>query len=304
MPVLPRGRATIERALKLLRPDVVHLHLPGPSPFGYDAARAARGMDLPLVITAYAGGPETFSKYAVRIAGWATAPVATSGVNSLVATQAAEVFGDGSPSVLPLGTELSLWVSAGAQWRKHQDLRVLVHGGDRAKWMDLGVDAALARVSDRVTVTESGPNVGALKGADTSLGDAPAEVFPALASEHDVYVSAAVLDPHAAGAAAAGMILIGAHNSGVVDLVGGGGVQGEPGARAGGFLVRTAEDTERAILKLAESSELRERMRAANLEESWAQELKRHDWVRVLDAADGLYADSRDRVRRYFSPEA
>lgn len=299
LPVLPRGRAIVERALGLLRPDVVHLHLPGPSPFGYDAARAARGMDLPLVISAYSGGPETFSKFAVRLAGWATASVVTSGVNTFVAEQVAEVFGGESPHVLPLATDLAPWRAAGERWREVKGLRILVHGGDRVKKISSGLDGARASVGERVTVTAAGPGASGVSGPDNPLGDVPGEVLPTLGSEHDVYVSAAGLDRHAAGAAASGLVLVGFADTGVRDILGQGGIAGDTGVGGGGFIVEGAPDIEHAIVKLAESPALRRRMRTSNLSSGAALELQTFDWPQVCAGADFLYRQAHDRIREY-----
>lgn len=297
--VLPRGRATIERALGLLRPDVVHLHLPGPSPFGYDAARAARAMDLPLLITAYAGSPETFSSFAVRVAGWSSAPVVTSGVNSHVAAQVAEIFGEDTPLTLQLGADLEPWWMAGQGRTEREVVRVLVHAGRRTKRIAEGIASARAQEGERLSVTAIGPEAGVLAGADIELGDAPAEVWPVLAAEHDVYVSAEMLDPHAAGAAAAGMVLVGYRGTAVEDLTGGGGIVGETGARVGGFLIDSATDTGEAILKLADSPTLRTRMRAGILS---ASSPAAHDWAAVLATADDLYDAARERMSRHLAP--
>jgi len=296
LPVLPRGRATVERALRLLRPDVVHLHLPGPSPFAYDAARATRGLDLPLVISAYSHSRETFSRFAVRLTGWATAPVATSGVTSAVARAAAEIFGDDDARLLPLATPAAAWAQAGRRWRPGAELRVLVHADDLARRLAPGL--AAAQGAQAIAVTAVGPRAGDVPTADLSLGPAPHEVIAPLAADHDVYLSAASLDPHAAGAAAAGTPLIGPLDSVVRDLVGGGGIAGEGGARAGGFLVDGPGQVREGLLALATSGELYTRMRAAAAA-SGAAEL--HDWAAVVAGADELYGLAHERVARFFA---
>lgn len=307
LPVLPRGRATIERALGLLRPDVVHLHLMGASPFGYDAARATRGLDLPLVITAYSGGPESLARFALRVAGWAEAPVVPTGVNATIAAQVADVFAEGPARVLPLGSDLSPWRSAGARWRESPGpLRVLVNAGERAGEKARGVQAALEKLSEvEAAVTVVGPGARGVPDADTHvLRDAPAEAFPTLSSEHDVYISGATLDPHAAGAGAAGLVLVGFLGTGVEDLLGVGGIAGEPGARMRGFLVADHADISYSMRKLSESTELRARMRAANLARGSAPDEgghggSDHDWSGVLESADGYYAEAHQRIRAH-----
>lgn len=298
LPVLPRGRATVERALRLLRPDVVHLHLPGASPFAYDAARAVRGLDLPMVISGYSATPEAFSKFAVKVTGWANVPVVTSGAHWAVATLAAEVFGDDDARLLPLGLPRQAWVDAGQRWRGGSQLRVLVRAGDLAKKFAPGITAA-NRSGAPLTVTVVGPHADDILEADVVLGDAPAEVMAPLAADHDVYLSAATLDTHEAGAAAAGMALIGPLTSATADLVGGGGIAGEVGARAGGFLVESAEVVGEYLTVLAGSAELLERMRTGIRVASPAADLP-HDWAQVVAAADALYATARARVERFF----
>lgn len=290
-PVLPRGKATVERALGLLRPDVVHLHLPGPSPFGYDAARAVRGMDLPLAITAYSGAPETFAKFAVRLAGWATAPVATSGVSEAVAYQTQEVFG-GHHMVVPFGVDLAQWRRAGRKRRPHRDLRVLIYAGEGKK-----IETAIQDLTG-VAVSVIGPNAHHVKSASVSLGDPPHEVIPALGEDHDVYVSTTQLDPHVAGAIASGLIVLGPQGSRVEELIGGGGVVGEPGARVGGFVTTTPETLRAALVSLADSPRLRQRMVEANQHLHVAS----HDWDQVLNTAKELYTHARYQRDRLLGP--
>lgn len=293
LPVVPGGKAMVERALGLLRPDVVHLHLPGPSPFGYDAARAARGMDLPLAITAYSGAAETFSKFAVRLTGWATAGVATSGVCHAAAVVAGEVFG-GSATVLPWGVDLEKWRAAGQRRTHCPDLRVLIYASDQAKRFD----AALAQVQG-VTVTAVGPQATQIKEAHTHLENAPVEVVPTLSEDHDIYISAAQLDPYAAGAVASGMIVIGPYGANIEDVIGGGGVPDEAGARAGGFLTDTPASIASAITLLDQSPRLRKRMVEANLNAPTDSS----DWAAVVGKAEALYAQAQEQRDRFAMAE-
>src|SRR5699024_544359 len=221
LPVLPRGRATIERALRLLRPDVVHLHLTVVSPFGYDAARATRGLDLPLVITWYSvlDGPEALARFGLRVAGWQTAPFVPSGASEAITASVARAFSREDARRIPLGTDLEPWrrrlpsqPASPADLGRPRGLRVLINALDAR-----GLAAARAALAEPTVLAEpvllditvTGAAASGLP-ADlldevTVIPDAPAGVLPVLARDHDVYISAGALDPHAAGARAAGI---------------------------------------------------------------------------------------------------
>lgn len=301
LPVLARGRASIERALGLLRPDVVHLHLPGTSPFGYDGARVARVMDLPLVFTSYSAAPETFSKYTVRMAGWSSAPVATSGVTLPAALAAAETFGDDAGRLLPLGTDVAAWQTAGDRREPAPELRVLVHASEPVRRLTAAFTEAAASVGGRLRITAVGPYAKDIPEPDLMLGDAPAEVYPALAENHDVFVSAAALDRHVAGAAAAGLILIGAPGTLAADLLSESGAEDEAGIRPGGFLIAGSADLSHALIKLTESVTLRERMRESTLDHAASLADAPAHWPNIECAADELYALARTRVGEFYA---
>lgn len=267
LPVLPRGRATVERALGLLRPDVIHLHLPGPSPFGYDAARAVRAMDLPLVISAYSATDETLAKYALRISGWATAPVVTTGVTPEIAAYSAEIFGDDAARHLPLGLDPAPWANARDRWEPSDDLRILVHAGNEAKHANTALTDVLAEASEHTTVTAIGPRAKTITGAEAHFGDAPPEVFAPLAATHDAYLPAHSLDVHAAGAKIAGLITVG--------------------------------DDPQDLIDLARDPHLRTRRRVAALAATGG-DTPPCAWESILTTADGLYALARERVGGYF----
>src|SRR5699024_12765511 len=84
VPVHPRGRALIAKALRLLRPDVVHVHAGVVSPFAYDGARAARSAGLPLAITWHCmlDGVEPAWSVGSRLLGGRGAPPAACPVSS------------------------------------------------------------------------------------------------------------------------------------------------------------------------------------------------------------------------------
>lgn len=106
---------------------------------------------------------------------------------------------------LVLGVDLAPWVAAGERRGPSEDKNIIFHAGDLTR-------AALAALPERglsgFAVTAIGPEAGAVPGAELVLGDAPDEVFAALAAEHDIYFSACSLDPHLAGARAAGMRVV------------------------------------------------------------------------------------------------
>jgi len=238
-PVLPRGRATIERALRLLRPDVVHLHLTVVSPFGYDAARASRGLDLPLVITWYSvlDGPEALARFGLRVAGWQSAPFVPSGASEAITASVARAFSREDARLIPLGTDLEPWLrrtpappASPADLARPRGLRVLinalddrglaaVHGALAAR-TELAAPTALAE-SGLLDITVTGAAASGLPsdllGEVTVIPDAPAEVLPILARDHDVYISAGALDPHAAGARAAGIDVLAFSNTSGAD---------------------------------------------------------------------------------------
>lgn len=103
---------------------------------------------------------------------------------------------------LVLGVDLAPWIAAGQRRGPGEEKNIIFHAGD----LTHAVLAALpARGLSGFVVTAVGPQSHAVPGAEIVLGDAPDEVFAALAAEHEIYFSACSLDPHLTGAHAAGM---------------------------------------------------------------------------------------------------
>ncbi|GAA4287736.1 glycosyltransferase family 4 protein [Georgenia daeguensis] len=117
-PFHPLEDVLVPRALRELRPDVVHVHAGVVSPFAFAGASAARRTGLPLAITWHCmlDGIVPALRLGARVTGWDTAPAALSAVSRVAADRVAAALGRPAADVLvvPNGLDLARWAPAGA----------------------------------------------------------------------------------------------------------------------------------------------------------------------------------------------
>lgn len=107
-----RVRAHLERALRELRPDAVHIHISVFSPFSTMAARISSQMGLPTLITVHSmwsrlGPLPLLAQTTLRLRGW---PVVWSAVSGVAAEPIQRMLGEGHPvHVLPNAVEPGEW---------------------------------------------------------------------------------------------------------------------------------------------------------------------------------------------------
>lgn len=311
IPVHPRGRPLITRALRLLKPDVVHVHAGMVSPFAYHGAQAARALDLPLAITWHSvlEGVTRPLGWGARARGWNTSTFAASGVSSLVAGQVAEAFGCADVAVVPNGLHLDPWRAAAARpepgalpgvlrvvatqrlaprKRAAPMIRIIekVHG--RLGYMSSG--------SPRTHLTVAGDGPGArgvraeiaragLHDVVTLLGRVPRDLLPTLYRAQDVFLSPTHREAFglaALEARAAGLAVVGMADSGIAEFV----RDGTEGLLAGGD-----EGLVDALVRLARQPALLTAITAHNRVQAPAL-----GWGDVLEQVERLYANARSRA--------
>lgn len=304
IPIHPRGYWLIRRALRTLRPDVVHIHAGLVSPFAWDGANAARSLGLPMVITWHCrlDGAEAAIHLGARLTGWTDADFVPSSCSVPAADRVATAIGRDDVGILPNGFDLAPWRQAAAhpipnahpgtlrvvaaqrfapRKRTGPLLRIVAHAHTR-----------LGRRADgeprlRVTIAGGGAQepmvrrlIAELDLADvvTLLGRVPREVLPTLYREQDVFVSTAILE-NGAGAAlearVAGLAVVGRSGNGIGDHL----VSGEHG-----FLADTDEGIAQALVRLADDPDLLARIHRTN-----RATVPPISWREVLRAADDLY---------------
>lgn len=304
LPVHPRGLWLVRRALKLLKPDVVHVHAGVVSPFAYDGARAARSLGLPLAITWHCmlDGVESLVAAGARATGWDDAPFAPSAVSTVAAERVADALGRLDVSVLPNGLELEPWRAAAAHpvERSHPGtLRVVATQRLAPRKRTTPLISAVARASERLgrnpdgtprvalTLVGGGPSESQIR-ADvaarrlddvvTIVGKVPRAVLPTLYRDQDVFVAPAVLEAFgiaALEARAAGLVVVGRSGTGLSEFV-------EDGVN--GFLVPSDAGITDALVRLASQPDLLASTRRTNATVAPAVA-----WPDVLQVADGLY---------------
>lgn len=304
IPVHPRGRWLIKRALTMLKPDVVHVHAGVVSPFAYDGAQAARSLGLPLAITWHCmlDGVESLVSAGARVTGWDDVPFAPSAVSTIAAERVADALDRHDVSVLQNGLDTVPWRAAAANPAAAVTpgtLRVVATQrlAPRKRTMPLvrAVARAYAELGDhpdgspriRLTLVGGGPvesqveaevQARGLEHVITLMGRVPRVVLPTLYRDQDVFVAPAVLEAFGIAALEArvsGLAVVGRAGTGLSEFV-------EDGAN--GFLAPSDAGMTDALVRLAEEPELlaaiRDRNRAVPPEVAWPQ---------VLDVADVLY---------------
>ncbi|WP_159621481.1 glycosyltransferase [Ruania rhizosphaerae] len=312
LPVHPRGRALVRRALQVLDPDVVHVHAGVVSPFAYDGARAARALGLPVALTWHCmlDGVEPLLALGSRAMGWRQAPVALSAVSGVAAERVAAALGRTDVSVVPNGLDLTPWRAVAARGERPPSgigplrvvatqrlaprkravplVRTVIEAAER-----LGPDGA-GRPRIHLTVAGGGPAEHGVRtevasaGAEevvTVLGRVPRPTLPTLYRDQDVFLTSSTLEAFgiaALEARAAGLAVVAQAGTGVSEFV-----------RDGreGHLVRGDEAATQALVRLAEDRELLAGIRRHN-----SSEPPPMSWEDVIGRAERVYARAREAV--------
>ncbi|GAA1633682.1 glycosyltransferase family 4 protein [Georgenia ruanii] len=113
VPVHPLEGLLLRRALRELRPDIVHVHAGVVSPFAHAGARAARRLGLPLAVTWHCmlDGVVPLYRAGAALAGWRRAAVALSAVSAVAGERVARVLAVDPADVLvvPNGLDVAAW---------------------------------------------------------------------------------------------------------------------------------------------------------------------------------------------------
>lgn len=304
VPVHPRGRALIAKALRLLRPDVVHVHAGVVSPFAYDGARAALAAGWPLAITWHCmlDGVEPAWSLGSRLLGWRAAPMAASAVSSVAAQRVAEALGRADVAVVPNGLDLEPWREAAARpVPREGPLRVIATQRlaprkravplvrlVAAAHEQLGRDAS-GRARIRLVLAGGGPAEEHVRReiADgdleaVAMGRVRREMLPTLYRDQDVFVSPARLEAFglaALEARAAGLAVAARRGTGVEEFV----THEREGLLGGDDAQLTA-----ALVRLGREADLLRGIRAHNQAQAPPM-----SWPEVIGRAEELYARAR-----------
>ncbi|MGC0142822.1 glycosyltransferase family 4 protein [Pseudactinotalea sp. Z1732] len=308
VPVHPRGRALITRALRLLKPDVVHVHAGVVSPFAYAGAMAARDVGLPLAITWHCvlSGARHLLGWGARATQWDTAAFAPSAVSGLVAGQVAQALGRSDVQVVPNGLDLAPWRGVAVRPEPGAEpgvLRVVASQRMASRKRTVPLIRVIAQVHERLGRTErdtprihltlagDGPGMAAVRSrvaaaelddVITLLGRVPRDVLPTLYRAQDVFVSPTSLEAFglaALEARAAGLAVVGMRDSGIAEFITDG---------VEGLLVRGDAGMADALVRLAREPGLLRTITTNNRAEPPAL-----GWPDVLERVDGLYQRAR-----------
>lgn len=308
LPVHPRGRRLLARALEELKPDVVHVQAGVVSPFAFQGAKAARAANLPLAITWHCmlDGVEGPLRRGARLLGWDGESAALSAVSDVAAARVAQAFPvEGAPGevgILPNGLELAAWAPADCVVPDHvippRPLRVVAtqRVAPRKRTRELvDVVAAVSRRvgagSVRLTIAGDGPDLATVRrharAAGVSdvvelLGRVPRGDLPALYAGQDVFLSVARLEAFgiaALEARASGLPVVALAGTGITSFIADG---------VDGLIAPDDAGLADALERLATEPGLYARLRGNALATSPAA-----GWDDVLAAAEREYSRAR-----------
>ena len=310
VPVHPRGQSVITRALRLLRPDVVHVHAGVISPFAQDGALAARELDLPMAVTWHCVLDRMRRPlgWAARTGGWDGARFAPSAVSGLVAKQVADMLDRQDVTVVPNGLDLGPWraVATAASQANPEPGTLRVVASQRLARRKRAVPLVriitraheqLGRTSSgrpRIHLTVAGDGAGAaairsqiaredLYDVVTLLGRVPRGLLPTLYRAQDVFISPARLEAFglaALEARTAGLALVGMAGSGIAEFI----THGREG-----LLAADDDAAAAALVTLAKDEDLLGSITAHN--RTVPPSL---GWADVLRRVEALYARARE----------
>jgi glycosyltransferase involved in cell wall biosynthesis len=116
LPIHPRTHQEVTKQLRVLDPDVVHVHMGAVSPFAWEAVRAAHDLSLPILVTVHSmWGPISQQGYllSARLMQWNRWGVRVSAVSTVAAAAVARVV-PGDIGITPNGIDPALWQHCGA----------------------------------------------------------------------------------------------------------------------------------------------------------------------------------------------
>lgn len=297
--VSPRLVAALRQAFVRGGYDIVHVHLSIVAPLAYAAILAARGLNLPTVVTFHSvllTKPHILRLLA-PLTGWRAWPMLLSAVGQRVAAQVSRAAPGREITVLPNGVDTDFWRGA-AQARAAEDGRVviaaamrlnrrkrplaLLHAFARARGP---VEAAGRRLALRIA--GEGPQRRAMErfivragieGEVTLAGTLPREGLRALYGEADIFALSSIRESFgiaALEARCAGLPVVAMRAAGVSDFL---------RDRETGLLAGDDAGLAGALVRLALDDALRARLAAPD------PALARHDWPAVVEAHLAAYA--------------
>jgi len=306
LPVHPLGGRLITRALRMLEPDVVHVHAGLVSPFAHDGARAARALGQPLVITWHCmlTGAEWWVVAGARLMGWRDTPAAITAVSRVAADRVAAALSRDDVAVVTNGLDLAPWRAVASARAIETDdgagpLRVVATQRLAPRKRSVPLVRAFAEALGRLrqgaeggrrahlTVIGSGPDAAAVQREAERLGVADAVsllgrvdrgTLPARYADQDVYLSAVELEAFgiaALEARAAGLAVVARAGTGITEFV---------ADEVDGLLADDDDGLAEALVRLAVDRDLRRRILAHNREVAPAA-----DFADVLVAAEQQY---------------
>src|SRR5699024_7944429 len=295
VPVHPRGRALIAKALRLLRPDLVHVHAGVVSPFAYDGARAARSAGLPLDITWHCmlDGVEPAWSVGSRLLRWRDAPLAASAVSSVAAERVGEALGRADVAVVPNGLDLEPWREAARRpTERTGPLRVIATQRLAPRKRAVPLVRLVAAAHEQLGRAGGGPAEEEVRrgSADgdleaVAMGRVRREMLPTLYRDQDVFVSPARLEAFglaALEARAAGLAVVAQRGTGVEEFV---------THEREGLLGSDDAQLTAALVRLARDPDLLDRIRAHNRAQAPPM-----SWPEVIGRAEELYVRARGLV--------
>lgn len=287
----PAAYFRVRRAVRKLRPDVVHVHEPLVPPVGWAAVRAAKSLDIPVVGTFHAHYTNGCTHYRVfrpllaPIFRALDAPVAVSG---MAKKTVADHF-SGEFRVVPNGVDAESFAPGTSATRRDPHEVLFVGRHDDRKGLSVLL-AAFTRLSE--TMSEAKLTIVGSRPEEVRLPEAllsSVEVRGVVSEEGLIRAmhSASVLCAPSVGAESFGMVLIEAMAAGlpvlasdipgydVVVTPGKDGVlvpPGDPGALASG------------LENLLRNHSLRESLSRAGISTA-----RRYDWSRIAAAMEEVY---------------
>ncbi|KAE8762969.1 glycosyltransferase family 4 protein [Georgenia thermotolerans] len=322
VPVHPLEGPLLRRALRALRPDVVHVHAGVVSPFAFAGARAARRLGVPLAITWHCmlDGVVPLYRAGAALSGWRRAAVALSAVSAVAGERVARVLAVDPADVLvvPNGLDVAAWADPsppGAPLPPAGPLRVVATQRLAPRKRPVPLVRLVAEAHQRLgrddagrprlhlTLIGSGPAEQAVRAevARRGLGDVvdvvgrvPREELAGRYRGEHVFLAPARLEAFgiaALEARAAGLAVVAGRGTGVSEFVRDG-VDGllTPD-RADGLDDGDADAAlAAALVRLAREDGL-----LAGLLDHNRRVAPAADWADVLGAADALYARARAR---------
>jgi glycosyltransferase involved in cell wall biosynthesis len=308
-------RETMLRSLRTvqtvgrLRPDVVHCHNSVLSPLAVAVAGGASELGIPTAVTVHSLLPAVGPVLPLsgHVLGVRNLRLAWSAVSEVAAGPVRRVLGGATQvDVLPNAVDVGWWRAAAATRRSPitNEVRIVSVGRMAVRKRPLALLRIMAEVRDivrvdvplRLVLVGDGPqrrqvarrirDLGMSDWVDVH-GQLPRWQIRDVLAAADLYVAPATLESFgiaALEARAVGLPVVAKDRGGVGEFVTNG---------TDGILATTDRDMARALARLAESTTLREGIRAHNCAVAPA-----FGWAEALERTDQLYARAADLVGR------